>query len=71
MAKIKLLTVKDMRTKKPAELHKYVSELKAQRIELLEQLSTGKEKTTHLIGKIKKSIAQAQTIATEQSKENK
>lgn len=69
--KIKLLTSKEMRTKKPAELNKYVAELKAKRTELLELLNTGKEKSTHQLSAMKRSIAQAKTVISEQIKENK
>jgi len=63
--KLKLFTAKDLRTKKPAEISAYIADLKKARLELLEQLQTGKEKTTHQLKLIKRSIATAHTIANE------
>ncbi len=61
----KLLSVKDLRSKKPAEITKYISELKKERVSLLEQLQTGKTKETHRLKAMKRSIATALTVAKE------
>lgn len=58
----KLLTTKELRTKKPAELAAYVQELKKEYTTLVEQLQTGKIKTTHSLKAVKRSIATALTI---------
>ena len=63
--KIKTLTVKELRTKKPEEVTKYITELQTTMTELIMAISTNKEKQTHQIGLIKKSIAKANTISSE------
>ena len=63
--KLKLFTAKELRTKKPTEISAYTADLNKARLELLEQLQTGKEKTTHQLKLIKRSIATAHTIASE------
>ncbi len=68
---VKLLSVKELRGKKEAELTKYVSELQAAHRELIHALYTNKETKTHTIRAIKKSIARTKTILTIQSKEEK
>ena len=63
--KLKTLTPKELRTKKPADIEKYIIELEQSQVELNLALNTNKEKTTHQIGIIKKAIARANTIQTE------
>lgn len=62
--KIKTLTVKELRTKKPAEIEKYIAELKKSQIELDHAIYTNKENKTHQVGIVKKAIARAKTIQT-------
>ena len=70
--KIKLISVKDMRTKKPADLDKYILDINNSRADLLEQLQTSKEKSTHQLSQMKRSVAQAKTVKSElNAKENK
>lgn len=69
--KLKITPVKDLRTKKPAELAKYVSELRVAQTELSHGLATNKEKQTHQVKLIKKAIATAQTVASEIQKAEK
>ena len=61
--KTKLLSLKELRTKKPAELQNYVSQLERERTSLLHDIQTGKTKQTHLLKRIKRSTAQALTLA--------
>lgn len=68
--KIKTLTIKELRTKKPVEIEKYVVELKKSQTELIHALSTNKETKSHQISVIKKAIAQAKTILSAQVKVN-
>jgi len=63
--KLKLLTTKDLRSKKSADIDQYVIDLEKQRIELLHLIATNKEKQTHQIGEIKRAIAQAKTLQTQ------
>ncbi len=67
--KVKFLDLKDLRTKKPAELDAYVSDMQKYRVELLHALQTGKEKGTHQLSLIKKTIARAHTVRVAQAKE--
>jgi ribosomal protein L29 len=69
--KIKLLTTKELRTKKPAEIQKYVKELQTHRIDLIEKVQAGKEKTTHQLKQMKRSIATALTVEAENSTKEK
>ncbi|HMS31061.1 MAG TPA: 50S ribosomal protein L29 [Candidatus Saccharibacteria bacterium] len=69
--KLKTLTVKELRAKKPAELQQYVEELETSFKQLHLGISTNKEKQTHQHGVIKKSIARAHTIAAEQVNQEK
>jgi|GEM_PF-6751593 len=63
--KLKTLTPKELRTKKPADIEKYIIELEQSQVDLNLALNTNKEKKTHQIGIIKKAIARANTIQTE------
>ena len=63
--KIKTLTNKELRSKKPEEVAKYITELKTSMTELFMSISTNKEKQTHQVNLIKKSIARAHTISSE------
>ena len=63
--KIKTLTAKELRAKKPEEIEKYVKELKQTQSEFNHGLYTNKEKQTHQISVIKKAIARAYAIQTE------
>ena len=67
--KIKTLTGKEMRTKKPAELTAYIESLKKDRTSLLLELQSGKSKQTHQLGELRRSIAQAHTLVTEMTSE--
>ncbi len=69
--KVKLLSIKDLRTKKDAELAAYIAELQTSYQELIHALNTNKETKTHHLGAIKKSIARAKTIQTALSGEEK
>jgi ribosomal protein L29 len=66
--KIKFAALKDLQAKKPAELDTYIAEMKKTSAELMHQIHTGKEKSTHQLGLIKKSIARAYTVRTQQAK---
>lgn len=66
--KIKFAPLKDLQAKKPAELDSYITEMQKSRTELLHMIQTGKEKSTHQLGLIKKSIARAHTIRTQQAR---
>ena len=72
---VKLLTTKELRSKKPAEIAKYVESLKVERVELIHSLQSGKSKSTHRLSQMKRSIATALTVSKEaqaaQTKENK
>lgn len=61
--KLKLMSLKDMQSKDVSELQAYCQELQATKAELTHLLHTGKEKSTHQLGLIKKSIARAKTLA--------
>ena len=63
--KLKLVTTKDLRTKKSTEVEKYIAELKKSQAELNHGLYTNKEKQTHQVSQIKKAIARAKTVQTE------
>jgi len=63
--KLKTLTVKELRTKKSADIEKYVIELEHSQIELNHLINTNKDKQTHQISLIKKAIARAKTIQTQ------
>ena len=69
--KIKLLSVKDKKKKKDAEISAYIAELQTSYQELTHALNTNKETKTHQLGAIKKSIARAKTIRTALSGEEK
>lgn len=70
--KLNIANVKDLRTKKPAELTAYVNELKNQYNQLTHQISLNNESKTHQIGVIKRAIARAKTIQNEMlAKEDK
>lgn len=61
--KLKLLTLKDMQSKTTDQLNDYCLEMNTAKSELVHLISTGKEKSTHQLGQIKKSIARAKTVA--------
>lgn len=63
--KISVLTTKDLRSKKPADIDKYIADLQKQRTELVHQVSLQKENKTHQLGVLKTAIARAKTIQTE------
>lgn len=69
--KIKTLTPKELRTKKRAEIEKYLAELKQSQRELNHLIYTNKENKTHQVGIIKKAIARAKTIQTALAGEEK
>jgi ribosomal protein L29 len=72
--KIKVLSIKELRAAKPADITKYIQDMQKQRIALLEQINTGKSKQTHLLGKMRRSVAAAklaQAEASEKKEENK
>lgn len=69
--KIKTLTMKELVTKKPAEIEKYVTELTKTQAELNHALRTGKEKQTHQMKLVKKAIARAKTVQSAQTGEEK
>jgi ribosomal protein L29 len=60
--KLAILTVKELRSKKPAEVEAYIADLKKSQTELNHNISTNKENKTHQVGVIKKAIARALTI---------
>jgi ribosomal protein L29 len=63
----KLLLVKDLRSKKVADISEYINNLKTELHSLSHDLTVGKSKKTHEFRVLKKSIAQAKTILTEVS----
>lgn len=69
--KLKTLTIKELRAKKPAELEKYIAELKKSQSELHHAIYTNKESKTHQVGVIKRAIAQAHTVLGENKEEEK
>ncbi len=62
--KIKTLTAKELREKKPADIDKYIVELELQQVEHNQALYTNKDKQTHQVKLLKKAIARAYTIKT-------
>lgn len=62
--KLKLITTKELHTKKPAELAKYLTELKTTLNDLQYQIHTNKDKQTHQLKILKRSIARVKTIET-------
>lgn len=66
--KIAFAPLKDLQSKKPAELDAYIADMQKNHAELVLMIQTGKEKTTHQLGLIKKSIAQAHTVRTQQAR---
>lgn len=67
--KVKTLTIKDLRTKKPSELEKYIAELQKSQAELIHAISINKEKQTHQHSVIRRAIARAKTVQAEAAKE--
>lgn len=63
--KIKFMTLEELRSAKPAEITKYIHEMQKHRIGLLEQIHTGKSKQTHLLSKMKRSVATAKLVQSE------
>jgi ribosomal protein L29 len=68
--KLKLLTVKELRTKKAADVSTYVAELRQNYVQLQHAIATNKDKQTHQLGQIKKAVARAHTIMNEQAAQN-
>ena len=60
--KLTLLTVKELKSKKPAEIDAYITGLRKSHTELSHGINTNKETKTHQLGVIKKAIARALTI---------
>ncbi len=60
--KLKTLTIKELRAKKPAELEKYIVELENTQTEHNHALYTNKDNQTHQVKLIKKAIARAYTV---------
>jgi ribosomal protein L29 len=68
--KLTLLTVKELRTKKVADVNTYATELRQNYVQLKHEIATNKNKQTHQLGQIKKAVAQAHTIMNEQAVQN-
>ena len=66
--KLNTLTVKELRTKKPADIEKYLVEMELSQVAHNLGLNTNKEKQTHQVKVIKKAIALAKTVQTEANK---
>ncbi len=60
--KLKLLTLEELRAKKPAEVDTYIAQLYTQQTEHNHALYTNKDKQTHQVKLIKKAIARAYTV---------
>lgn len=60
--KLTILTTKELRSKKPAEIDAYIAQLQNDQIELNHARFTGKETKTHQVAIIKKAIARAYTV---------
>ncbi len=71
MSKLNILSVKDLRLKKPVELEKHLVELTAAQTALAHDLATNKSKATHNQGNIKRQIARTKTIAHQTKREEK
>jgi ribosomal protein L29 len=69
--KLTILTAKELRAKKTADIEKYIAELQSSQIELNHSISTNKENKTHQVGVIKKAIARAKTVLRAQAGEEK
>lgn len=69
--KLKLLTAKELVSKKPAEIEKYIAEIKQSQQELNHALYTNKEIKTHQVGNLKKALARALTIQGSLAREEK
>lgn len=67
--KLAVQSFKDLQGKKPADINAYVVKLRVQLAELQHQVATGKEKQTHQLRELKRSIAQAHTVLTAKGKE--
>lgn len=61
----KFLKLEELRTKKPAELDKYLADIKAAREQLRMDLSTNKSKGTHMVSKLKHEVARVKTVQAE------
>lgn len=66
--KLKITTTQDLSSKKPAEIQKYITELKQSYNELVRNIHTNKETKTHQLGQIRKAVAQAKTVQTQQQR---
>lgn len=64
--KLKLTTYKDLKSKKSADLDKYITDTKKQLSELTHLISTNKDKQTHQVKQLKRVVAQAKTIKRQQ-----
>lgn len=60
--KLNLITTKELRAKKSADIEKYITKLEQTQTEHNHALYTNKDKQTHQIKLIKKAIARAHTI---------
>lgn len=69
--KLAILTLKELRSKKPAEIEAYIADLKKSQVELNHSINTNKENKTHQVGVIKKAIARAKTIQNATAGEEK
>jgi len=67
--KLKVLTTKELRSKKPAELTAYITEMKKNYVEFVHAVVLNKEKQTHQAGVMRRAIAQAKTIQAEMRQE--
>lgn len=63
--KLKTLTTKELRAKKPADISAYLVELELSQVAHNLGLNTNKDKQTHQVEVIKKAIARAKTVQTE------
>lgn len=69
--KIKLLTIKDLQKKSETELKEYIEETKAVLGQLYRDILANKDKQTHQVAQLKKSIARAKTLVMQSSGEDK
>ncbi len=69
--KIKLLTTKDLRSKKAPEIVKYIVDLRQSQKELTHLIATNAENKTHQLSQLKRAIAQAKTIESQLKAEEK
>lgn len=67
----KILSLKDLRSKKPAEVNKYIAQLQSDYAGLTRDILANKQKQTHLLKNTKIAIARAHTVLTSLAKESK